>query len=120
MYHREEEDLVTEVEVSIAQAALGVELVLATLDGDETLVIQAGVQHGHEFVLPNRGVPFLNQGGRNRGRTRGDLRARVVVVVPKKLSSKEQELLQQLAKERGEPVASSDKSLKSKIKSAFS
>jgi len=65
-------------------------------------------------------VPILNQGGRNRGRTRGDLRARINVVVPKKLSAKERELLQQLAKERGETVSGVDGSLKSKIKSAFS
>ncbi|NDC91407.1 MAG: hypothetical protein EB089_06080, partial [Acidimicrobiia bacterium] len=67
-----------------------------------------------------RGVPFLNQGGRSRARSRGDLRARIEVVVPKKLSSKERDLLLQLAKERGEAVATSDNSLKSKIKSAFS
>jgi molecular chaperone DnaJ len=78
------------------------------------------VQHGQEYVLKNRGVPILNQGGRNRGRTRGDLRARINVVVPKKLSAKERELLQQLAKERGETVSGVDGSLKSKIKSAFS
>ena len=120
MYQREENDLVTNVQVSIGQAALGVDLVLATLDGDETLIVAPGVQHGHEYVLKGRGVPYLNQGGRNRGRTRGDLRARIEVVVPKKLSSKERDLLQQLAKERGEQVAASDTSLKSKIKSAFS
>ncbi len=120
MYQREENDLVTKVQVSIAQAALGVDLVLATLDGDETLTVEPGVQHGHEYVLKGRGVPVLNQGGRSRGRTRGDIRARIEVVVPKKLSSKERELLQQLAHERGEAVATSDNSLKSKIKSAFS
>ena len=83
---------------------------LATLDGDETLTVAPGVQHGHEYLLKGRGVPYLNQGGRNRGRTRGDLRARIEVVVPKKLSSKE----------RGEQVTAGDNSLKSKIKSAFS
>ncbi len=120
MYRREENDLVTDVQVSIAQAALGVEIVLPTLDGDETLTIASGVQHGHEYLLKGRGVPFLNQGGRNRGRMRGDLRARIEVVVPKKLSAKERELLMQLAKERGESVAATETSLKSKIKSAFS
>ena len=120
MYQREENDLVTDVQVSITQAALGVDLTLATLDGDEVLTVAAGVQHGQEYVLKNRGVPILNQGGRNRGRTRGDLRARINVVVPKKLSAKERELLQQLAKERGETVSGVDGSLKSKIKSAFS
>ena len=120
VYVREENDLVTNVPISIAQAALGVDLVLQTLDGDETLTVAPGVQHGHEYVLKNRGVPYLNQSQRSRSRTRGDLRARINVVVPKKLSNKERELLLQLAKERGETVASGDGSLKSKIKSAFS
>ena len=118
MYHREEDDLVTNVEVTIAQAALGVQLTLSTLDGDENLVIPPGVQHGHEFVLKGRGVPHLNQGNRSRGR--GNLRARVVVVVPTKLSATQRELLHRLAKERGEPVAPPEQGLKSKIKSAFS
>lgn len=118
MYHREEDDLVTNVEVSMAQAALGVQLTLETLDGDENLVIPSGVQHGHEFVLKGRGVPHLNQGNRSRGR--GNLRARVVVVVPTKLSATQRELLHRLAKERGEPVAPPEQGLKSKIKSAFS
>jgi molecular chaperone DnaJ len=120
VYVREENDLVTNVPISIAQAALGVDLVLQTLDGDETLTVAPGVQHGHEYVLKNRGVPYLNQSQRSRSRTRGDLRARINVVVPTKLSNKERELLLQLAKERGETVASGDGSLKSKIKSAFS
>ncbi len=118
MYHREEDDLVTNVEVSIAQASLGVQLTLETLDGDENLVIPSGVQHGHEFVLKGRGVPHLNQGNRSRGR--GNLRARVVVVVPTKLSATQRELLHRLAKERDEPVSPPEQGLKSKLKSAFS
>ena len=119
MYRREEEDLLTEVKVSIAQAALGAEFVLATLDGDEVLIVPAGVQHGNEFVLKGRGVPFLNQGGRSRSKNRGDLRVQISVVVPKKLSTRERELLEELAKLRNESVASQESRVKSKIKSAF-
>jgi molecular chaperone DnaJ len=115
-WHREEDDLVTDVPVSIAQAALGTELDLETLDGVEHLVIPAGVQHGHEFVLRGRGVPRLGQGGRSRGR--GNLRARVLVQVPGKLSSQERDLLRRFAESRGEQV--SDDGIVSKIKSAFS
>ena len=50
-WRREEYDLVADVPLSIAQAALGTELDLETLDGVEHLVVPAGVQHGHEFVL---------------------------------------------------------------------
>ena len=116
-WRREEHDLVTDVPLSIAQAALGTELDLETLDGVEHLVVPAGVQHGHEFVLRGRGVPRLTSSGRARGR--GDLRARVTVEVPTKLSSQERDLLRKLAELRGEHVTT-DEGLVAKIKSAFS
>lgn len=116
VWRREDDDLVTDVTVSIAQAALGTELDLETLDGVEHLVIPAGVPHGHEFTLRGRGVPRLGSGGRTRGR--GNLRARVVVEVPTKLSGQERELLRKFAELRGETV--SDEGLVAKIKSAFS
>jgi len=115
-WRREEDDLVTDVPVSLAQAALGTEMDLETLDGTEHLVIPAGVQHGHEFVLRGRGVPRLTSGGRSRGR--GNLRVRVMVEVPTKLSGEERELLRRFAELRGETV--NDDGLVAKIKSAFS
>ncbi len=115
-WRREEDDLVTDVPVSLAQAALGTELDLETLDGIEHLVVPAGVQHGHEFVLRGRGVPRLGNNGRARGR--GNLRARLVVTVPTKLSNDEQSLLRRFAELRGEVVT--EEGLVSKIKSAFS
>ncbi|MFM8906677.1 MAG: molecular chaperone DnaJ [Actinomycetota bacterium] len=115
-WRREEDDLVTDVPVSIVQAALGTELDLETLDGVEHLVVPAGVQHGHEFTLRGRGVPRLTSAGRSRGR--GNLRARVLVEVPTKLSGEERELLRRFAELRGEEVTS--EGLVAKIKSAFS
>ena len=117
-YQREDDDLVTDIEVSIAQAALGSTIQLPTLDGDEVLDVPSGTQHGREFVLKGRGVPRLSQGGRSRGR--GDLRARIVVAVPTKLSDAERELLRKFAESRGEQVSTHEGGLKSKIKSAFS
>ena len=116
-YRREEDDLVTDVVVSVAQAALGTKLTLPTLDGDEELVVPAGVQHGREFVLRGRGVPRLAASGRSRGR--GDLRARISVEVPTDLTSEQRDLLRRFAESRGEDVAG-DEGLLSKIKSAFS
>lgn len=113
-YRREGEDLVTEVPVSIAQAALGTRFTLPTLDGDEELVIPAGTQPNREFRLRHRGVPRLG------GRGRGDLRVRVVVEVPTELSESEAELLRRLAQERGELVSPPGQGLFSRIKSAFS
>lgn len=113
-YERVGNDLVTEVGISIAQAALGTTLTLATLDGDEELVVPAGTQPGREFVLRGRGVPQV------QGRGRGDLRAVIRVEVPTKLSADEAELLRRYAEERGETVNPPDKGLFSRIKSAFS
>jgi molecular chaperone DnaJ len=112
-FRRVDDDLVTDVPVSIAQAALGTKLTLVTLDGDEELVVHAGTQPGHEFVLRGRGVPRLH------GRGRGDLRAIVKVEVPTKLTHAETELLKQFAEGRGETVGDHG-GLFSKIKSAFS
>jgi molecular chaperone DnaJ len=112
-YRRIDDDLVTELPISIAQAALGTRVVLPTLDGDEELVVQAGTQPGQEFLLRARGVPRLH------GRGRGDLRAIVKVEVPTKLSAPEADLLRQYAEARGESVSEGG-GLFSKIKSAFS
>jgi len=114
-YRREDDDLVTDVPISIAQAALGTTVSLPTLDGEEDLAIPAGTQPGHQFVLKGRGVPRLQSRGR------GDLRAIVKVEVPTKLNGDESELLRRFAEGRGERVGDGGgTSLFSKIKSAFS
>ncbi|NND74926.1 MAG: molecular chaperone DnaJ [Ilumatobacter sp.] len=113
-YVREGNDLVTDVGISIAQAALGTSLQLETLDGEEDLVIAPGTQPGREFVLRQRGVPHL------QGRGRGDLIARVRVDVPTKLTDDEVELLTTYATGRGETVGNGKEGLFSRIKSAFS
>ena len=56
MYQREDDDLVTDIEVSIAQAALGSTIHLPTLDGDEVLDVPSGTQHGREFVLKGQEI----------------------------------------------------------------
>ncbi|MDO8390192.1 MAG: molecular chaperone DnaJ [Actinomycetota bacterium] len=111
-YRREGDDLVTELQVSIAQASLGARFTLPTLDGDEEIVVPAGTQPGREFVLRQRGVPRL------QGRGRGDLKVRTQVRVPTKLSEFEAELLKKYAESRGEEVQT-EQGLFSRIKSAF-
>ncbi|NQY55168.1 MAG: molecular chaperone DnaJ [Ilumatobacteraceae bacterium] len=110
---RDELDLVCEVPISIAQAALGTSLELETLDGVEKLVVPPGTQPGREFVLRARGVPRL------RGRGRGDLRAIVSIAVPDDLSDREVELLTEYAEGRGETVGNPKEGLFSRMKSAF-
>ncbi len=75
--------------ISFAQAALGCELIVPTLDGDVKYTVPAGTQPGDVFKLKDRGIQNLN------GRSRGDQLVRVEIVVPKKLSEKQKELLKQ-------------------------
>jgi molecular chaperone DnaJ len=112
-FRRVNDDLVVDLPVSIAQAALGTKIDLTTLDGDEEIVVPAGTQPGREFVLRQRGVPRL------QGRGRGDLRVIVDVKVPTKLTEAEADLLRKLAEGRGEHVTPAEHGLFSRIKSAF-
>ncbi len=113
VFIREGDDLIYELVVSIAQASLGAKFTLATLDGDEDLVVPAGTQPGKEFTLRQRGVTRL------QGRGRGDLRVRVRVDVPTKLTDAEVDLLRRFAEGRGEDVQT-EHGFFSRIKSAFS
>jgi molecular chaperone DnaJ len=112
-FHRDGVDLVAELPIGIAQAALGCVIPIATLDGDEELVVTPGTQSGREFRLRGRGVPHV------QARGRGDLRIVVVVETPSKLGKAEEELLRQYAEARGEAVAPPESGLFSRIKSAF-
>jgi molecular chaperone DnaJ len=112
-FHRDGNDLVAELPIGIAQAALGCVIPITTLDGDEELVVPPGTQSGREFRLRGRGVPHV------QARGRGDLRVVVVVETPSKLGKAEEDLLRQYAEARGEVVAPPEGGLLSRIKSAF-
>ncbi len=96
---RDGTELYHEVDVSMVQAALGTVVTIPTIEGDEPLDIRPGTQPGTEIRLRGRGVPHLR-----RSNARGDLHVLVNVTVPTKLSRRERELLEALARERGEPV----------------
>jgi molecular chaperone DnaJ len=95
---RGEADLVTEVPVTFAEAALGANVEVPTPDGPVTLKVTPGSEDGKLLRLRGRGAPRLKGGGR------GDLLARVKISVPKKLSKAEREALENLQKvSREEP-----------------
>lgn len=94
---RDERGLLTNVEITFAQAALGTDLRLAGITEEFSLHIPPGTQPGQEFRVPGQGVPKIG------ARERGDLRVRVSVVVPKKLTDYQRHLLEQFDKvEQGE------------------
>jgi molecular chaperone DnaJ len=86
VFHREERDLHCEVPVNVAQAALGAEIAVPTLEGEEKIHIKAGVQSGERFPLKGKGVPNVNGTGR-----RGDLIIHLKVATPEKLTKQQRE-----------------------------
>jgi molecular chaperone DnaJ len=106
------DDLHYELELGIAQAALGAEFVVPTLDGDEQLKIPAGTQPGTEFRLRGKGMPRLRQTGN------GDQIISAKVTVPKGLSAQAREHLEAYAAEAGE-ATSEQGSVADKVKGFF-
>ncbi|HCP23564.1 MAG: molecular chaperone DnaJ [SAR202 cluster bacterium] len=115
-FQREGSDLIYELPINIAEAALGVDKSIPTLDGDdEELSLPQGTQPGSEFRIRGKGVPHLN------GSRRGDLRVSVDVRVPGSLDDRQRELLEELADSFGTPTGDGgdDKGLFDKIKEAL-
>lgn len=93
-FQRDGYDLLTRVEVSFTDAALGTKVALPLLDESTLdLEVPAGTQPGDVLVVKGKGVPRVD------GRGRGSLHLLVQVPVPKKVSAKAKELLQALAAE---------------------
>ena len=98
-FTREGSDLHCHIQVPMTAAALGTDLILTTLDGEEKLDIRAGTQSGTVFTLRGKGVPRL------RSTQRGDLLVHVDVRVPTRLDEEQERLLRELAALRHEDVA---------------
>lgn len=97
-FQRQDNDILLDVKINFAQAALGDEITVPTLDGDVPLKIPAGTQTGKTFTLPDKGVPFLRRNGR------GDQIVTVHVMTPEHLTDEQRKLLKQLAKTLGKEV----------------
>lgn len=97
-FERDGASILLEQEVSFAQAALGSEIEVPTLDGKVKLNIPEGTQPGSVFRLKGKGVPYLRANGR------GDQFVTVKVAVPKNMSSAQKEALRQYASAMGETI----------------
>jgi len=97
VYSREGDDLLATLEVQMTDAILGTTTTIDGLDGPVELEVRPGVQSADVLVIKDRGVTKL------RGAGRGDLRVGVQVVTPTKLSHKERQLVEQLAKSHRAP-----------------
>lgn len=113
-FRRREDNIVLEVQVNVAQAALGDEIVVPTLDGDEKISIPAGTQTGRVVPIKGKGIPHLRRPGR------GDQLVVVQVSVPTQLTAEQRELFAKLAKTLGkEVIPQSEKGFIDKLKDLF-
>ena len=114
IFHREGEHLIIQVPIGYAQAALGAEIEVPTLEGPHKLKIPAGTQNGAIIKLRNLGMPIPHRS------LRGDLIVQVYIEVPKKLSPEHERILRELAEVEHETVSPERKSFFEKIKDYFS
>ena len=110
---RDGDDLVTAVDVAAPLAALGTTLEVPTLDGPFELEIPAGTQPHDRLTLRGKGMPALRRG------RHGDLVVVVNVIIPRRLTSEQRDLLQQLTATLSDENLRSDEGVFAKLRRAF-
>jgi molecular chaperone DnaJ len=112
-FERHESDLHCVIPLNIAQAALGAEIEIPTLDQPYKLKIPEGTQNGAQFRIRHKGVPSLNGGGR------GDIMVHVEVTIPSRLTRDQRKLMEQLRESLPVDNAPAEKGLFEKVKDYF-
>ena len=92
LFQRDGDNIIYELPINFAQAALGTEIKIPTLTGQTIISIPAGTQAGKILRLKGKGIPRLN------GKGRGDQLVKINVVTPKTLDKKQRKLFEELAK----------------------
>src|SRR5215213_8247619 len=110
-FERQGSNLYEAVPITFAQAALGAEIQVKTLDGEEKLKVPMGTQTGTVFRLRGKGMPALG------GRGRGDLFVSVTLITPTTLTREQRRLLEQLAEVENKDLES--KGLVDKVRDIF-
>jgi len=113
LFERRNEDLITRIPISFAQAALGAELEVPTLEGPEKTKIKRGTQSGDVLSLRGKGLPRL------RGSGKGDLLAVVYVDIPKKLTAEQETILRHYAELEEKHVTPERRSFMNRVKTFF-
>lgn len=113
-FKREGNDVYSRLDITPAQAALGDEVVVKTLDGEQKITVQAGVQSGNSIKIKGAGVPYIA-----RPSQRGDHVVIVAVKTPTKLSDEERNLYRKLYEIQNNKKASQQSSIMDKVKGVF-
>ncbi len=114
LFHRDGANLICQVPVTISQAALGAEIEVPTLSGPIKHTLKRGTQAGEVVRIAGRGLPNLRAGGRV-----GDLLVQVLVLTPRNLTKRQEELFRELAEIDQKHVAPERKSFLDKLKEFF-
>ena len=113
-YEREGDNIYCELPLTFSQAAIGDEMEVPTLHGKVKLKVPAGTQTGKVFRLRGKGVPNVH------GRGQGDQHIQVKIITPKKLSSRQKELLKEFDEIGGNDVTGEkESSFFERFKKAF-
>ncbi len=113
-FRRYQEDIQLDLNINVAQATLGAEIEVPTLDGKEKLVIPPGTQPGRIFKMKGHGVPRLRSSGR------GDQLVIVGVEIPNQVSPEQRELFEKLAGTLGTEVLPQEKGFFDRLKEVLS
>jgi len=111
IFQRHNNDILTEITISLSKAILGSEVEVSTLNGKVEMKIPAGTQSGRIFRLKEKGIPDVH------GRGIGDELVRVNVEIPARLSPEQRRLIEEFARVSGEDT--NKESFTAKIKKAF-
>lgn len=112
-FERQGTELISQIAITYAQAVLGGEVEVDTLEGKTNIKIPAGTPSGKTFRLPGKGLADVHSG------RRGDQHVRTYIYVPSKLSERERELLEELAQIEHAPEANEEKSFLERVKEFF-
>jgi molecular chaperone DnaJ len=112
-FERRDNDLHCTIPLNVAQAALGTEIEVPTLEGSQRLKIPEGTQNGAQFRLRHKGVAAVNGSGR------GDLYVHAEVTIPSKLTREQRKLFEQLRESLPVDNAPAEKGLFDKVKDYF-
>jgi molecular chaperone DnaJ len=112
-FRRRKDDIMLDLNVNIAQATLGAEVEIPTLDGATHLTIPGGTQPGKVFTLKGKGVPHI------RGRGQGDQLVIINIEIPKNLSPEQRQLFEQLSETMGTEALPAERSFIDWLKEAM-
>ena len=112
-FHRKDFNIQMDLNINVAQASLGDDIEVPTIDGSEKMKIPAGTQPGKVFTLKGKGIPFL------RGSGRGDQQVVVNVVIPNSLTAEQRDLMEQLAETMGTEVTPQEKNFWERLKESL-